>query len=214
MLCYLLILMSCGSTVLNDNTLPEEPMSSEPTEPVESTIPKELERVYFPDKENPGDPLCLFLSPADKNALEQIKTVYPDEDADIIKCFDGDICELNRQYPIDITRLDNEEYRVVFRTETKYIVKYYDLNGEYSSGYDFYISPPKESFSHLHTGSHLSEVMITDPKGCYLFLRTSGITIETPWSEHYTDDGYWIVFFYDYTVGGSYLVKEAFINFI
>ena len=170
--------------------------------------------MYFPDKKNAGNQLCLFLSPADKNTLEQIKMVYPDEDAEKIQRFDKDICDLNHQYPIDIIRLDNEEYRVTFRTETKYVVKYYDFNGEYSCSFVFNISPPKESFSSIQTGSYLAEVMATDPKGSYLFLQTSGIRIETPWSEHYTEDGYWITFFYDYTVGGSYLVKEIFIEFI
>ena len=137
----------------------------------------------------------MFLK---KYSQDEIKELY-----DFVFHFEGTIEELNEEYPIKCVRkyVDNEYYgtyyRISYLGEKSIGQVWYcaDTEEEFHVWWYNY-SCPKRNFKKFKVGTHLDEVMETDPDCCYLFLYT-GLTDAPKTSEHYTKDGYLITIYYD-----------------
>ena len=136
----------------------------------------------------------MFLK---KYSQDEIEKLY-----DFVFHFEGTIEELNEEYPIKCVRKyeGNEYYgtyyRISYLGEKSIGQAVYRIDTEeiYARRYKF--SCPKRNFKKFKVGTHLDEVMETDPDGCYLFLYT-GMTDAPKTSQHYTKDGYLITIDYD-----------------
>ena len=137
----------------------------------------------------------MFLK---KYSQDEIEKLY-----DFVFHFEGTIEELNEEYPIKCVRKyeGNEYYGTYYRISylgEKSIgqVWYYTDAEEEFHVWWYNYSCSKRNFKKFKVGTHLDEVMETDPDGCYLFLYT-GVNDAPKTSEHYTKDGYLIKIDYD-----------------
>ena len=152
-------------------------------------------------KENEPFDIEKCVSP-NKNINRMFLKKYSQDEIEKIRKFDGTIEELNKEYPIKCVRkyVDNEYYgtyyRISYLGEKSIGQVWYYADTEEFQVWRYNYSCPKRNFKKFKVGTHLDEVMETDPDGDYIFLYT-GMTDAPKTSEHYTKDGYLITIDYD-----------------
>ena len=137
----------------------------------------------------------MFLK---KYSQDEIEKLY-----DFMFHFEGTIEELNKEYPIKCVRkYENDDiyygtYYAIYYLGKQSIcqVLYFKDIDELDIWY-YKLSCPKQNFEKFKVGTHLDEVMETDPDGDYAFLYT-GVNDAPKTSQHYTKDGYLITIDYD-----------------
>ena len=154
-----------------------------------------------------GSDLQIELSPSGKNINDLVSVIYDETQLTEIVEFNGSLNRLNKKFPIECLRDNNNGYRVSYLGKESVAIVTFDSLGNKIIANIYSLNITKSEFDGLSNGHLLDEVMTVDPNGEYLFLYAGRNDIPRM-STHYTKDGYLITVEYDETLSIVEIKKE------
>ena len=144
----------------------------------------------------------IAVSPLERSYYELCATKYKDNDLEqIYKLMvdKNDMEKLNKQYPVECLRKDDDGYHIIYVGSKKILVLYFDSQAQWREmsklGCMFFVTKSRGYFDALEVGDPITDVQTIDPVCFFPFLLTgSG---EPKVSDHYTEDGYHTHITYD-----------------
>ena len=139
--------------------------------------------------------LKMQVSPSNKTLVDLASKVYDDSQLFEIAEFKGTMNELDKKYPVECLRQNDDAYHVSYLGNERVAVLLFDNSGNKVFGKVYIAKKSKSDFDTLVKGQSVDDVMAFDPDGEYAFLYTSsgGPLL----SAHCTKDGYGIYIEYD-----------------
>ncbi|MBQ8732517.1 MAG: hypothetical protein IJY82_06790 [Oscillospiraceae bacterium] len=137
------------------------------------------------------------LSPTDCNFLTLTSCTYDELQLKEIIMFTGSFDELDKQFPVECLREENDGYfRAAYRGENTVLMVYFDEYGN-KEGYGLLYGAKrmKSDFQKLKKGDSIGKVEEMDPDGEYLFMYTERNDLPRE-STHCTKDGFLITIEY------------------
>lgn len=121
---------------------------------------------------------------------------YSEENLDIINSLDVDINELNKQYPIERIRQNENNFQVIYRSSQSVLILNYSLNGKKNYSNKYTTTKLKDDFNKITIGNTIDFVQKFDKDGSFPFMYIGRNDLPLI-SYHYTMDGYLIELTYD-----------------
>ena len=143
-----------------------------------------------------GKDLNIEISPLDKNLVDLSTKIYEDNQLLELTKFEGTLNQFNTKYPIECLRKNGDFYRASYLGNESVAIVLFDNSYNKITGKIYSTALYKSEFERLEKGQLLSDVMIIDPDGEYMFLYAGRNDIPKV-STHYTKDGYLITVEYD-----------------
>lgn len=156
-----------------------------------------------------GGDVSLPISNINENAMNIVTTTYSDKEIDKIRSYEGNIEQLNYEFPIQCLRKDEFLYRAIYKGEKKILIICFDLNGNKTLAKTYNAEKTISDFNAITIGQTLDSVRQVDPLGDYTFLYTGRNDLPKT-SVHCTSDGYLVRIFYDGTLTVTKFEKSMF----
>lgn len=159
--------------------------------------------LYFERRLNMGN---IEISDDSLKVSALISKEYSEADLTSISLLDYSIFEYNKLYPIECLRKEYNNYKLVYCGDSGYLVIYFNMDGKKVFSKYFKKSVSYDNFIGIKHGTYYKDVMAIDKYGNYDSFYASSTTSFR--SEHYTDDGYYIIIEYDDNLNVSNLVMS------